>query len=454
MKNYFKKFSMMFLITFVIIFCNFSNAFAVDTSQSIQINNTTLNFNKIIYVDGTNGSDETGDGSEANPVNSLPKAANLVDTDNTLVYILTSGTYAVPNGLESLLSSDYSLTYTAPSSNFGKIVIDLQKTGYITNFTMNKLNRFIGLKFLRTTESDKRTFENFYDEALINMEFDNCIFLNSEYLTDPYVYIVTGTTVGCQVTKLDYNNCSFLQHNYYEDSYIDPTFKHKSTNCAFIDSDTHPHAYNLFNAEFDSNYNITTDGWKNTGLGTNPDGSQANIGVYGGKFAWASNYSNNNSISLSNSRMNLLVGNSKQLIATTTPAGSQVIWASSESSVASVDSTGKVTAWKEGQVTITATIAGDSNLSAICIVTVTPEGTNPPTEPTNPTQPNDDANLFIELVDGNIKSYSVSDDEITKFKQWYIDRDNTTSNKPYYEFSKGTYKDFVIHDKIVWFEVR
>lgn len=172
----------------------------------------------------------------------------------------------------------------------------------------------------------------------------------------------------------------------------------------------------------------------------------------------------NSMISLDKSSMDLTVGDSKQLTATTTPAGAQVIWASSESSVASVDSTGKVTAWKEGQVTITATIAGESNLSAICVMTVTSEGTNPPleptdptqpnVEPTNPTQPNDDANLFIELVDGNIKSYSVSNDQITKFKQWYIDRDNTTSNKPYYEFSKGTYKDFVIHDKIVWFEVR
>ena len=58
------------------------------------------------------------------------------------------------------------------------------------------------------------------------------------------------------------------------------------------------------------------------------------------------------------------------------------------------------------------------------------------------------------MVDGNIKSYNVSSTEITKFKQWYLDRDNTKSNKPYYEFSKGDYKDYVIHEKIDWFEVR
>ena len=26
--------------------------------------------------------------------------------------------------------------------------------------------------------------------------------------------------------------------------------------------------------------------WKNVGTGTNPDGTQANLGVYGGEFSW------------------------------------------------------------------------------------------------------------------------------------------------------------------------
>jgi len=148
---------------------------------------------------------------------------------------------------------------------------------------------------------------------------------------------------------------------------------------------------------------------------------------------------------------NLQVEQADNLVPTTTPAGAEVVWTSSDSSIATVDSTGKVTAVKEGQVTITAQIKG-SETKATCTVTVTKNGT---IEPTNPTEPTTGyANLFIELVDGNIKSYNVSSTEITKFKQWYLDRDNTTSNKPYYEFSKGDYKDYVIHDKIDWFEVR
>lgn len=35
-------------------------------------------------------------------------------------------------------------------------------------------------------------------------------------------------------------------------------------------------------------YRITDDEsvWKNVGTGTNPDGTQANLGVYGGEYSW------------------------------------------------------------------------------------------------------------------------------------------------------------------------
>lgn len=162
------------------------------------------------------------------------------------------------------------------------------------------------------------------------------------------------------------------------------------------------------------------------------------------------------SISLNKTSDSINVGETDNIVATTTPSGADIVWTSSDETIATVDSTGKVTGIKEGQATITAQIK-DSEAKATCVVTVVPKGTDPnqPVDPTIPTEPTTgDANLFIELVDGNIKSYNVSSTEIAKFKQWYLDRDNTTSNKPYYEFSKGDYKDYVIHDKIDWFEVR
>ncbi|WP_179117871.1 Ig-like domain-containing protein, partial [Clostridium beijerinckii] len=125
-------------------------------------------------------------------------------------------------------------------------------------------------------------------------------------------------------------------------------------------------------------------------------------------------------------------------------------WKSSDESVATVDENGNVTGVKEGQATITATINDGSNISATCTVNVVPKTT----EPTEPQDPTGDGTLFIELVDGNIKSYDVSSQEITNFINWYKNRDLDDSQSPVYKFKKGDYTDYVVHDKIDWFEVR
>ncbi|MFT8352819.1 Ig-like domain-containing protein [Clostridium saccharoperbutylacetonicum] len=75
------------------------------------------------------------------------------------------------------------------------------------------------------------------------------------------------------------------------------------------------------------------------------------------------------SISLNKSTTNLTIDDSETLVATTTPAGAQVTWKSSDPSIASVDQNGKVTGVKEGTCTITATT--DDGLIATCAVTVT-----------------------------------------------------------------------------------
>ncbi|OOM70734.1 Ig-like domain-containing protein [Clostridium sp. BL-8] len=78
----------------------------------------------------------------------------------------------------------------------------------------------------------------------------------------------------------------------------------------------------------------------------------------------------NESISLDKASMDLTTGDSEQLTATTTPAAVGVTWTSSDPSVATVDSTGKVTTVGAGTATITATTTDGSNLSASCTVKV------------------------------------------------------------------------------------
>ncbi|AGF57396.1 putative repeat protein (TIGR01451 family) [Clostridium saccharoperbutylacetonicum] len=85
----------------------------------------------------------------------------------------------------------------------------------------------------------------------------------------------------------------------------------------------------------------------------------------------------NKSISLNKSTTNLTIDDSETLIATTTPAGINVKWSSSDTSVATVDSNGKVTAIGTGIATIIATTLDGSNLSASCLVTVAPKENDP-----------------------------------------------------------------------------
>ncbi|MGN0824214.1 MAG: Ig-like domain-containing protein [Candidatus Coproplasma sp.] len=78
-------------------------------------------------------------------------------------------------------------------------------------------------------------------------------------------------------------------------------------------------------------------------------------------------------ITLSKTSSALTVGSNETLTATITPdnaTNSGVTWSSSDSAVATVDQSGKVTAVKEGTATITATAQDGSGVSASCAYTI------------------------------------------------------------------------------------
>ncbi|OOM81826.1 bacterial Ig-like domain protein [Clostridium puniceum] len=169
----------------------------------------------------------------------------------------------------------------------------------------------------------------------------------------------------------------------------------------------------------------------------------------------------NESITLDKPIMNLMEGDSDQLIASTTPTAVGVKWTISDPSIATieVDPTNgkiiKVNALKEGTCTITATTIDGSNLSASCTVNVTKKDTP---APENPTDTKTGAILIINLNDGETKVFDVSSSEVAKFKSWY----NTKSeyeNKLTYEFDKTvnsniSVEEHVVHEKITSFEIR
>jgi uncharacterized protein YjdB len=145
---------------------------------------------------------------------------------------------------------------------------------------------------------------------------------------------------------------------------------------------------------------ITPDGatpmkvtWKsaNTGIVTVTDGVVKGIGVGTAKVAvYVYNEDGNKvaasctvtvtepvvpvtGIALNTSSLTMAAGTTEQLTATVKPntaTNQEVTWSSSDPSVATVDSTGKVTALTAGSTTITATTV-DGGMIATCTVTVT-----------------------------------------------------------------------------------
>ncbi|WP_321993960.1 Ig-like domain-containing protein [Clostridium butyricum] len=153
------------------------------------------------------------------------------------------------------------------------------------------------------------------------------------------------------------------------------------------------------------------------------------------------------SILLNKSSLTLKDGSVDNLIATTTPSGVQVNWVSSNESIATVDQTGKVTGVKEGTCTVTATIDG-TDIKAECIVNVTKEETS-----VEPEEPSGNGSLYIEMLDGNIKQ--AQNLNTSDFIKWYQNRDLDKTEKPFYKITnaKGNV-EYLIHDKIVAFEIR
>lgn len=128
--------------------------------------------------------------------------------------------------------------------------------------------------------------------------------------------------------------------------------------------------------------------------------------------------SQNLEISLNKSTNNLNVGETDNLVATTSPSAVKVEWKSSDESVATVDSNGKVTAIKKGQATINAKIIGHKK-ETTCIINVTD-------------------NIFLEMPDGN--KYSVTNSQAKDFIQWYNDRENNKSKSQTYKFNSSDIK--------------
>lgn len=244
-------------------------------------------FDKYIYIDSSKGNDKTGDGSKSKPYATLDKIAESGVIENNYSYgiVLNNGDYQLTTKLFELkcnktinlignrektilkvngIYSNRSGGKIDYSVNFYRLIWD--GNNYANNniiSTYNDMN-FYNVSFINiTTDGWTSYFWPYNQSKIASYTFENCVLgqyvkaiLRSTHGTIKLTNCYGGFTSGYNTSDINWN---------YQTNYITETPKVDSTTYKITDEDSV---------------------WKNVGTGTNPDGSQANLGVYGGKYSW------------------------------------------------------------------------------------------------------------------------------------------------------------------------
>ena len=256
--------------------------------KDINDNTSTLKSTNI-YVDEQNGNDETGDGSKDNPYMTLDKVveSGIIEKNYKCNIILGNGNYELK---ENLFNLDYD----------GEIKIIGQKQNTILKVNGIYSNKGGGkidysVNFYRLIWDGNNYNNNNIINTYTNISFYNVSFIN--IVTDGWTSYFCPDYQG--KTQYTLNNCVLGQN---VKAVLRTTWGTiQLTNCyggftsGYSTSDSswnYKTNYITSTPKVDSTtYQITDDDavWKNVGTGTNPDGSQASLGVYGGEYSWEYN---------------------------------------------------------------------------------------------------------------------------------------------------------------------
>ena len=299
-KNLMSKIFIVFTMALILGILGGSNVQAIDSNQTIKINNKSLTFNHIYYVDANNGNDTTGDGSQTKPFQTIYKAVNICSNGDGI--FAQAGTYDVTyTGTEYGCGGLY---------DYGKSITFIGVPGK-TIFMCDGIKNTSRDHHAICTYGDNTSIYNIIfkvDLASRTTNYTNAVFGRTSSYVKAQVYNCVfnyGTEIPSMIydnnnsSKVTVNNCSFNVGGNIISSYTGQSnvFLYNCSNNKSFSKDI-TNNYSLEEITYDSNYNITSEGWKNKGTGTNPDGSVANIGVYGGEFTWINNTIPNSGIIL------------------------------------------------------------------------------------------------------------------------------------------------------------
>ena len=340
------------------------NAFAELDSKHVKINNTVMEFKQIIYLNSINGNDLTGDGSKDKPFKTVVKGFDFLKANcrESGAIVLKDGVYDVSEifkGTSYNLNARYAgMKISLLAETMGKVQFtNVNEWIVIENSPTQRIKLSLyGIIFANTGKD----YYHLGGDDWVN-EFYNCVF-----------------APGYGGADGPYNNCSIKVENsifigtpssFYNNDPIMGTALNCASTTQYMDPCGGTKTNCLYNVTIDSNYNITSDGWEHLGEGTNPDGSVAHIGVYGGPFAWGSKVEEMSGVG----KLKVVLEVDEKLLLSVDNdlvENSNFTWSSSDSTVAAVNSSGQVTAMKTGDAVITARSADGSYTDYINILVV------------------------------------------------------------------------------------
>ena len=239
-------------------------------------------FDKYIYIDSTNGNDTTGDGTKGKPYSTLDKIAEsgIIEKGKSYGVVLKNGEY-------ELTEKIFNLDYDGEINIIGNRQNTILKVKEIySNYSGGKGG--YNVNFYRLIWDGNNCNNPNVIAPKTEMNLNNILFSNiasngySYFFPTVEGYKINNSTLPNNPSKMlrTYNGPIKLTNCYggFTSGYntTDDTWNYKTnyiTSTPKVDGTT---------------YKITDDEskWKHVGTGMNPDGSQANLGVYGGEYSW------------------------------------------------------------------------------------------------------------------------------------------------------------------------
>lgn len=450
------KLSWLLLCTILIglFFSSTQEVSAATVSKYLKVNNTTLAFAQVIYLDSTSGNDTTGDGSKDKPFKTVVKGFDYLNVNcrEGGAIVIKDGTYDVGDvfaGTSNNMNSRY---------NGLKISVFAETLGKV-NFTN------VGEWMMVENSLSARVKVSLYGIVFSNLRGQSHYHLGGDDWTNEYyncVFIAGygGWNGSVKTANIKTENCLFVGAPNSSFTTTNP-LAGSAINCAsttqYIDPYGGTKTSCLYNVTLDSDYNITSLGWENAGTGTNPDGTVANIGVYGGQYAWGSKVSE-------------VVGNS--LIIDATPGNAKVILTWSNISNATSYNIKRSTTLGGPYVTVANSLSnsftdigllnGTTYYYVVSAITAAGESDNSNIATATPTATvlYGNAILVITMDNGAIKEYNLTGEELTDFLTWYDSHPNGAVNA-YFIFNVKnnvapfkSIKNYIPYNKILYFDVK